>query len=158
MLELVQRRCVLLAGLSVVVRNDLFDLARPVNDSRLKSLEQVLVSDCRINVRNVFLRDVELSAAFAGRALFRQGSHKLVQVGLELLLNTVGPLVFAVEFGNVFVVHFVQQVIKWISIDLASHHLMVDLTEDDWVFAASFNEVANLILLRRYIQIEELWG
>jgi hypothetical protein len=38
---------------------------------------------------------------------------------------------------------------------------MIDLTEDDWVFAASFDEIANLIcniIKRAKLLTEELWG
>lgn len=90
--------------------------------------------------------NVELRATLTGGTFFSQRRHKFVKIGLELFLDTIGPLVFAMQLGNIFIVHFIKEVVQWISIDLPGHYLVVNPCYDHRLFPAPFDEVRNLIL------------
>ena len=130
-----------------MVLDYLLDLACPVDHGRFESLKEVFISHSSIDVRNVFFWNVELSAAFAGRAFLSQSRHEFVQVCLELLFDAVRPLILAVQLGDVLVVHLVKKIIKRVAIYLSSHDLLFNFRNDDRFFAASFDKVRNLVLL-----------
>ena len=55
----------------------------------------------------MFLRDVKLSSALALGTLLSKSRHELVKVGLELLLDTIWPVIFTVKLWNIDTIHFV---------------------------------------------------
>ena len=55
----------------------------------------------------MLLRNVELCATLTGGTFFSQSRHDFVKVRLELFFNTVRPFVFAMQLGNIFIVHLI---------------------------------------------------
>ena len=101
-------------------------MAGPVNDSRFESLNKVLISNGDLKVSDVFVGYVELSLAFHLRTFFSESRHESVEIGLELFLDTVGPLLFSVKLGNIFICHFCQKIIERVVVYLTSYDLLID--------------------------------
>lgn len=99
----------------------------------------------------MLLRDVELGLALHGCRLLGESSHKLVEVSLEFLLDTIGPLLLGVQLRNEVIGHLGEQVIKWVIVDLAGDNLLIDAVHENWFLTSTFNEKRDLVLLSRNI-------
>lgn len=75
--------------MGIRVADNLFYLPIPLDYSRLKSLDQVLI--LTITVGKVFFRDVKLSVSFNLEASLGDGSHELVELCEELFLDVIRP-------------------------------------------------------------------
>ena len=95
-LDFVERARVVMACLrAVLVRDQLLDLARPVDDDRLETLEQVLVFLGCVDVAEVLIRDVQVLHALGNVAGLSDHGHEVVQVRDELFLYVFGPVVLS---------------------------------------------------------------
>ena len=136
-----------MAGLGgVLVRDELLDLTRPVDDDRLQALQQVLVLDGGVDVAQVLVWNVQVLHALGDVAGLRDHSHEAVQVGDELLLDVVGPLVLSKELGAGFV-HHAEQLIKRITVADATDDELLDVASSDPLVGLSLNEVGDLVVL-----------
>lgn len=99
----------------------------------------------------MLLRDVELGLALINCRLLGESSHKLVKVSLELLLDTIGPLLLSVQLRNEVIGHLGEQVIKWVIVDFAGDNLLIDLVHENGFLTSTFDEKRDLILLSRNI-------
>ena len=100
MLNLIEGVRVLLARVGLLIAHNLLDLTGPVNYGGLKALDQILVSHCRVDVSDVFVRNVELGLALHDGGLLGQGCHEFVKVCLKLFLDTIRPLLLGVELRH----------------------------------------------------------
>ena len=81
----------------VLVRDQLLNLTSPENHDRFETLEKILVLDSSVDVAEVLIGDVEVLHALSLVAGFSNDSHEGVQVGHELLLDVIRPLILAKE-------------------------------------------------------------
>lgn len=146
-LNFIKWRGAFLRRLGVLARHNLLNLACPVDNSRLKTLDEVFVFGCDIDVDNVFLGNVELRFALHLRAFFSQIGHELVKVGLELFFDPFWPFLLAVESGHVLSRHLVEQVVERVVVDLAANYLITDSVDHDGFLATALDEVADLVVL-----------
>ena len=79
MLDLIKWARVIVTRLrGVLVRNQLLDLTRPVDHNRFKTLEQVLVLDRRVDITEIFVRDVQVLHTLGYIAGLSDDSHEVV--------------------------------------------------------------------------------
>lgn len=130
-LDLIKGRIAFTGVLGVLVANQLLNLARPVDYSRLEALDQVLVFASGVAVGHLLLRDVEVGSALGEVGLLGDGGHELVEIGLELFFYAIGPVVFSEKLGDILGVHLVEQVVKRVAVDLAADELRVDFRHFD---------------------------
>ena len=78
MLDLVEGGCVVSTGGGLLIRYQFFDLASPVDYDGLQALNLVLFLGGCLDVMEVLVRDVQLSAADALVAGLSQSAHELV--------------------------------------------------------------------------------
>ena len=109
--------------LGLLVLDEILDLAGPADDDGLESLDQVLVLDGGIHIRQVFVWDVEVRLALSVVARLGDVGHEGVQVGHEFLLHAFWPVVLSQKLWSVFLVHDLEQIIKRVAIQEARDHL-----------------------------------
>jgi hypothetical protein len=155
--DLVKGRRALLRGLGILARHDFFDLARPADNGRFKSLDEILVSDGGVDVGNVLLGNVELGLALHEGGILGEGSHEFVQVGLELFLDTIGPLALGLQLGDKVICHLDEKVVKGVVVDLAGNNLILDRVHCNRVFARALDVKGHLVGLLFILKFEEFW-
>ena len=150
-LDLIKRARVVVAGLGgVLVGDELLNLTRPVDDDRLQALQQVLVLDGGVDVAQVLVGNVQVLHALGNVAGLCDHSHKAVQVGDELLLDVVRPLVLSEELGA-GLVHHAEQLIKRISVANATDDELLDVASRDPLIRLPLDEVGDLVVLNFHL-------
>lgn len=130
-----------------LVRNNLLDLTSPVDDRRLKALNELFVLHGCVGISDVLVRDVELRLALHVGRFLRQSGHELVQISLEGLLYAFGPVSFLMNLGHIVIRHLGEQVVKRVIVDLADHDLVLNGADVDRLLATALNEEGHLVLL-----------
>lgn len=130
----------------------------PLNNSRLKSLKQVLVLGCGLIIGQVLLWDVEVSLTSGLVRGHIQESHELVQVRHEFFPDAIRPAVVGQQLLGIVGLHGFQQVFHWIRSDLIEQNDLFDVIHGDWRAAQSLflHEVSNLVVLHTDVLAVEL--
>ena len=98
----------------------------------------------------MLIRDVQAGLALHLGRLLSQCSHEFVEVGLELFLNTVGPLLLSVQLWHEVGGHLREKVIKWVILNTTVDDLLVDAIHHNGLLTRPLNEERDLVLIGRY--------
>lgn len=88
-----------------------------MNHGRLKSLEEIFIFSGGVDIGKVLVWDVKESLSSSSISSLIKECHELVKIHDKVLLDTIRPVIIAKELLDIFGLHLLKQVGKWISTD-----------------------------------------
>lgn len=88
-----------------------------MNHGRLKSLKKIFIFSGGVDIGKVFVWNVKESLSSSGISSLIKECHELMKIHDKVLLDTIRPVIITKELLDIFGLHLLKQVGKWVSTD-----------------------------------------
>jgi hypothetical protein len=88
-----------------------------VNHGRLKSLEEIFIFSSGVDIGKILVWDVKESLSSSGISSLIKECHELMKIHDKVLFDTIRPVILAKKLLDIFGLHLLKQVGKWVSTD-----------------------------------------